>query len=82
MIELNREDEMLLRDMLIKAFYGYKLHLNNEASPCFAIFEEMAYQNYRMMPTDYAKVQFNFLGPTIDSIIGQILNLKTLNNVM
>jgi hypothetical protein len=76
MNKLNREDEQLLRDMLIKAFYGYKLHLNNEPSPCFAVFEEMAYRSYHMMPTDYAKVQINFLEPTIDSIVGQILNWR------
>tara|TARA_R100000541_G_scaffold38503_1_gene46305 strand:+ start:273 stop:521 length:249 start_codon:yes stop_codon:yes gene_type:complete len=80
MIELNREDEKMLYNMLIKAFYGYKLHLTNEETPRPEMFEEMAYRNYHMLPTDYTKVEFNYLRPTIDGIVGQILNLKKESN--
>ena len=76
MSELSREDEKALYDMLIQAFYGYKLHLSNEPTPEQDKFEEMAYRNYHMLPTDYTKLELNFLRPTIDSIVGQILNLK------
>ena len=75
-ISISREDEKMLYDMLIKAFYGYKLHLTNEPTPSMDKFEEMAYRSYHMLPTDHNKIQLNFLRPTIDSIVGQILTLQ------
>lgn len=74
MSDLYAQKEKRLYDMLIKAFYGYKLHLANEPTPDPYKFEEMAYRSYHMLPTDYTKVEFNFLKHTIHSIVGEMLN--------
>lgn len=76
MKELTRDDERALYDMLIKAFFSYKCFLNNETISDPDLFERLAYSDYHA--NDYTTIELPVLKKTIESIVGNILNIDSL----